>query len=190
MHLNKHLSDIWRKKYPDILNSNVCGVCNTFVFDFQNFPKLEIAGSKENFHLRFSILMADVSLQSQPVFAESIVKCYSIEGLSYMIFEMERYVTVSEMTFVLFKGILWSFIYTSTKSWRGYIFTPVCLCVCLSFCLCVQISCEQNSSRTDEPIWTRFSLNSCLPQWLKPYWNWGPWVKGQGHSDVIPILFS
>ena len=24
--------------------------------------------------------------------------------------------------------------YTSTKSWRGYIFTAVCLCVCVSVC--------------------------------------------------------
>ena len=60
--------------------------------------------------------------------------------------------------------------YNSTKSWRGYIFTSVCLCVCvcvclfvcLSVCLCVRNSCEQNSSRTDAPIWTRFSLNGCL----------------------------
>ena len=37
-------------------------------------------------------------------------------------------------------------------------FTAVCLCVCQSVCLCVRVSCEQNSSRTDEPIWTRFSL--------------------------------
>ena len=25
--------------------------------------------------------------------------------------------------------------YTSTKSWRGYVFTSVCLCVCLSVCV-------------------------------------------------------
>ena len=76
--------------------------------------------------------------------------------------------------------------YTSTKSWRGYIFTAVCLCVCvcLSVCLCVWLnSCEQNSSRTDEPIWTRFSLNGGLEHWLKPYWNWWPRVKDQGHCD-------
>ena len=41
--------------------------------------------------------------------------------------------------------------------------------LCLSVCMCVWISCEQNSSRTDAPIWTRFSLNGCLPHWLKPY---------------------
>ena len=59
-------------------------------------------------------------------------------------------------------------VYTSTKSWRGYIFTAVCLCVCVSVCLSVCVcvcvwlfSCEQNSSRTDAPIWTRFSLNGC-----------------------------
>ena len=33
----------------------------------------------------------------------------------------------------------------------------------LSVCVCVSgTSCEQNSSRMDEPIWTRFSLNCCL----------------------------
>ena len=58
------------------------------------------------------------------------------------------------------------------------------LSVCVSVCLCVRISCEQNSSRTDEPIWTQFSLNGCLQHWLRPYWNWWPWVKGQGHSNL------
>ena len=46
-------------------------------------------------------------------------------------------------------------------------------------CLCVQFSCEQNSSRTDAPIWTRFSLNGCFLHWLGPYWIWWPWLKGQ-----------
>ena len=58
--------------------------------------------------------------------------------------------------------------YTSTKSWRGYIFTSVCLCVCVSVCVS-NSACEQNSSRTDAPIWTRFSLNGCLAHWLGPY---------------------
>ena len=40
--------------------------------------------------------------------------------------------------------------YTSTKSWRGYIFTSVCLCICVS--VSEMFSCEQNSSQTDEPI--------------------------------------
>ena len=31
--------------------------------------------------------------------------------------------------------VLW-FLYTSTKSWRGYIFTAVCLCVCLCVSVC------------------------------------------------------
>ena len=74
--------------------------------------------------------------------------------------------------------------YTSTKSWRGYIFIAVCLCVCL----CVRNSCEQNSSRTDAPILTRFLLNGCLQHWHGPNWNWWPWVKGQGHSDAISFF--
>ena len=63
-----------------------------------------------------------------------------------------------------------------------------CLSVCVSVCLSVCVSgsaCEQNSSRTDTPIWTWFSLNGCLLHWLKPYWNWWPWVKGQSHSDFF-----
>ena len=88
------------------------------------------------------------------------------------------------------------FFYTSTKSWGGGIFLlqfvclSVCLsqCMCLSLCMCLSCSaCEQNSSRTDELIWARFSLNGCLLYWLKPYWNWLPWVKGQSHRDVIPF---
>ena len=40
------------------------------------------------------------------------------------------------------------YFYTSTKSWRGYIFTAVCLCVCVSVC----------------PIflWTKFQPNGCI----------------------------
>ena len=53
----------------------------------------------------------------------------------------------------------------------------------LSVCVCVRNSCEQNSGRTDAPIWTQFSLNGCLQHWLRPYWNWWSWVKGQGHGD-------
>ena len=85
------------------------------------------------------------------------------------------------------KGKTPKYCYTSLKSWRGCIFTPVflcvCVCVCVSVCLCVLISCEQSSSQTDAPIWTRFSLDGCVLHWLGPYWNWWPWVKGQGHGD-------
>ena len=51
----------------------------------------------------------------------------------------------------------------------------VCLSVCLSICLSVCLSSvclpvgEQNASQTDAPIWTQFSLNDCLPYWLRPY---------------------
>ena len=61
-----------------------------------------------------------------------------------------------------------------------------------SLCVCEWVSLsvsEQNSSPTEPPIWTRFSLNGCLAHWLGPYWNWWPWVKGQGHNDVISIFF-
>ena len=60
------------------------------------------------------------------------------------------------------------------------IFIAVCLCFCLSVCVSVcvsDVSCEQIFSRTDEPIWTQFSLNGCLLHWLNSYWNWWPWIK-------------
>ena len=82
------------------------------------------------------------------------------------------------------------YIFTPPRSRGGVIFSLqfVCVCVCLSVCVS-NFSCEQNSSRTDAQIWTRYSLNGCLLHWLRPYWIWWPCVKGQGHSDVIPIFF-
>ena len=61
----------------------------------------------------------------------------------------------------------------------------VCVCepVCLSVCLCVSVS-ERNSSRTGALIWMRFMLHDWLLLWLGPYWNWWPFVKGQGHSNL------
>ena len=78
-------------------------------------------------------------------------------------------------------------IVTPPRNRGGVIFSLQFVCVCVSVCLWVSSTCEKNSSRTSEPIWTRFSLNCCLPHWLEPYRNWWPWVKFQGHSDVIPI---
>ena len=85
-----------------------------------------------------------------------------------------------------------SFI-TPPRNRGGVIFPMQFVSVCLSVCVCVFVSdsaCEQNSSRTDAPIWTLFWLNGCLSHWLKADWNCWPWVKGQGHSDVISILSS
>ena len=70
------------------------------------------------------------------------------------------------------------------------------LSVCLSVCLCVRISCEQNSSQTDAPIMMRFSLNGCLQHWLRPYWNWWPFLipnmsiswKKQGHKLINKVI--
>ena len=59
------------------------------------------------------------------------------------------------------------------------------VCVCMS-----GSTCEQKSSQTDAPIWTRFLLNDCFLHWLGPCWNWWPCVKGQGHSDSISIFSS
>ena len=73
---------------------------------------------------------------------------------------------------------------TPPKKCGGVIFslTAVCLCVCLSVCLSVQhcLWTKSQRKRMSSPIWTRFSLNGCLPHWLKPYRYWWPLVKGQG----------
>ena len=68
-------------------------------------------------------------------------------------------------------------IFTPPRNRGGVIFLLQFVCVSVCVCLCVQNSCEQNSSRTDVPIWTRFSLNGCLQHWQEPYWNWWPWLK-------------
>ena len=54
--------------------------------------------------------------------------------------------------------------YIYTKSRKGYIlfslqfvWSAVCVFVCVS-----GSACEQNSSRTDEQIWTQFSRNGCF----------------------------
>ena len=52
------------------------------------------------------------------------------------------------------------YVFTPPQNRGGVIFfTAVCLCVCV--CVC-GYSCEQNSSRTYEPIWKRILLNGCL----------------------------
>ena len=56
----------------------------------------------------------------------------------------------------------------------GYIFIAVCLIVCVCLYVCPSTS-KQDSSRTDAPVWTRFSLNGCIPHWVGPYWNWWLW---------------
>ena len=89
--------------------------------------------------------------------------------------------------------------YTSTRSWRGiytitnwrsgYIFTSVYMCVCLSVCLSSS-ACEQNSSRTNEPIWTWFSLNGLLTALARTLLQSTTLGQCQGHSDVISIFAS
>ena len=43
--------------------------------------------------------------------------------------------------------------------------------VCVNLTVCLGVS-EQNVSRADSPILTQFSLNGCIPHWLKAYRNW------------------
>ena len=82
------------------------------------------------------------------------------------------------MSLKIYKCVILIRHYTSTKLWRGYIFTAACLCVCLSVCVCVSgNSCEQNYGRTDAPIWTRFSLNGSLATGSNPIEIGDLWSK-------------
>ena len=65
-------------------------------------------------------------------------------------------------------------IFTPPRNRGGVIFSLQFVCVSVSVS---GSACEQDSSRTDEPIWTQFSLNGFLPHLLGPYWNWWPCVK-------------
>ena len=75
--------------------------------------------------------------------------------------------------FLIFKSKIWSVFFLHLHE----ILEGLYFHCSLSVCVCVRLfSCEQNPSRTDAPIWTQFSLNGCLPHWLKHYWNWWPLV--------------
>ena len=57
-------------------------------------------------------------------------------------------------------------IFTPPQNRGGVIFSLQFVCVSVCVCMSVYVSgtsCEQNSSRKDAPIWTRFSLNGCFP---------------------------
>ena len=64
----------------------------------------------------------------------------------------------------------------------------VCLCVCVSVCPALIVN-KIPAERMNR-FGRGFSLNGCLPYRLKAYRNLLPLVKGQGHSDVIPIFSS
>ena len=88
--------------------------------------------------------------------------------------------------------LILSSFFTPPRNRGGVIFSLQFVCV--SVCVCVRpdmlvnkIPAEKmhqfgrNSSRTDAPIWTRFSLNGCLLHWLRSreallrsYRNWWP----------------
>ena len=73
--------------------------------------------------------------------------------------------------------------FTPPRNRGGVIFLLqfVCVCVCVCVCLSVRLWTKCRSNRYSD-------FDAVLLQSLEPYWNWWPWVKGQGHSDVIPIV--
>ena len=86
--------------------------------------------------------------------------------------------SLDNVSFKLFISYIFFFLssifFTPPRNRVGVIFSLkfVCVPVCVS-----GTSCEKNFSQTDAPIWTQI-------------WIWWPWVKGQGHIDVMPIFSS
>ena len=83
-----------------------------------------------------------------------------------------------------------SVFYTSTKSWRGYIFTAVCLCERLSIYVCDRLC-----------LWTKFQPNGCtdldaifakrlFTPLAQTLWKLVTLVKGQDHRGSIFIFSS
>ena len=81
--------------------------------------------------------------------------------------------------------LIWLNLYEIVKGLYFHCSLSMCVFVILS----LSVS-EQNSSRRDAPIRTRFSLNGCLPLCLEPYWCRWLLVEGQGHNDAISIFSS
>ena len=78
--------------------------------------------------------------------------------------------------------------FTPPRNRGGVIFSLQFVSVCVCLCVCPV-----------EFLWTKFQLNgwtnldAVFTKWLlrtlaRTLSNWWPWVKGQGHSDVIPIF--
>ena len=66
-----------------------------------------------------------------------------------MIIILYWYLKYVSVYFHYLSGDLSVYNYTSTKSWRGYIFIAVCLCVCVCVCVCPEF------------LWTKFQPNGC-----------------------------
>ena len=98
------------------------------------------------------------------------------EGCCYLVFRVSRCVTSFSLAIytILIKAyhldthVDLDYFYTSTKSWRGYIFIADCLSVS-----------EHNSYWANAQILMRFLLIGCLPHWLRPFWNCWPLSLGQ-----------
>ena len=73
--------------------------------------------------------------------------------------------------------------------------SSVCLSMCLSMSLSVCLSMCSTLLVNNIPAERCIDLGAVfakrllmLAHWFGPYWNWWPWVKGQGHSGSISIF--
>ena len=84
------------------------------------------------------------------------------------------------------------FFLTPPRNRGGVIFSLQFVCVSVCLCVCLSVCPTRLVNKIPAERMHRFArcflLNGCFPHWLGPYWIWWPWVKGQDHSDVIPIF--
>ena len=56
--------------------------------------------------------------------------------------------------------------------------------MCVSLTVCLSVS-EHNSNQNNVDLDAGFDNWLFILHWRGLYWNWWPWVKGQGYSDAI-----
>ena len=93
--------------------------------------------------LKALFLSSDIFLQT------CIVQCY---GILQCIQNKNKIASITRKYMLFFLHL-----HEIVEGLYFYCSLSVCVSVCVSVSLCVRL-CEQNSSRTDAPIWTRFSL--------------------------------
>ena len=136
---------------------------------------------KENgmeFHLHFSVSLCNKPL----VYAIGIVNCglYG-QSMKNQVFRnlrnIDRVCTDLFCCQIYFKINLWQYLITTPQKGGGVVFSLqfFSVYVCLSVCVSVN---EQNSSRTDAPIWTWFSLIGLLIALARTQSKWVKlWLK-------------
>ena len=140
----------------------------------KKWSDLPIIGSSETAFPPLNLLLISMNALLSAISTEK--KCFKIHKHYWFFFTMVQCnKTIDTIDFFI----------TAPRNRGGVIFSLqfVCVCVCVSNVF----------------LWTKFQPNGCtdldefLAKWLltellEQYWNWWPWIKGQGHSDSISIF--